>query len=117
MAGYNFDIVARVDYTLDITRPVGDRITRLLYRGRPVAESDSFTIALNNYRQGGGGGFPAVADAPVVYSGEVDIRSLIRREIERRGILRQGDIFRENWEIVPAELLGRALMEQARGGR
>jgi 2',3'-cyclic-nucleotide 2'-phosphodiesterase (5'-nucleotidase family) len=117
MAGYNFDIVAGVDYTLDITRPVGDRVTRLLYRGRPVAESDSFTIALNNYRQGGGGGFPAVADAPVVYSGEVDIRSLIRREIERRGILRQEDVFRENWEIVPSHLLERALMEQARGGR
>lgn len=117
MAGYNFDMVAGVDYTLDITRRVGDRVTRLLYRGRPVAESDSFTIALNNYRQGGGGGFPAVADAPVVYSGDVDIRTLVRREIERRGTLRQGDIFRENWEIVPGELLHRALMEQARGGR
>lgn len=117
MAGYNFDIVAGVDYTLDISRPVGDRVTRLLYRGRPVVASDSFTLALNNYRQGGGGGFPAVSGAPVVFTGEDDIRSLIQREIERRGSLRTDDVFRENWRIVPEALLERALSELAAGGR
>ena len=32
---------------------------------------------MNNYRQSGGGGFPAVHDAPVVYNRQIDIRQLL----------------------------------------
>lgn len=115
--GYNFDIISGVEYELDITRPVGERVVRLEFNGQPVEPADSFTIALNNYRQGGGGGFPAVANAPVVYAGDEDIRTLIVREIQARGTLRIEDVFRENWQIVPEELLPRALMEQGAGRR
>ena len=31
--GYNFDIVAGADYTLDLSRPQGERVTRLEFRG------------------------------------------------------------------------------------
>ncbi|HST07855.1 MAG TPA: 5'-nucleotidase C-terminal domain-containing protein, partial [Gemmatimonadaceae bacterium] len=55
--GYNFDIVSGVDYVLDVSRPIGSRLTKLEYKGRPVADTDSFTMALNNYRQTGGGGY------------------------------------------------------------
>jgi len=34
-------------------------------------------LAVNNYRQSGGGGFPAVKTAPVVYSNSTDIRQLL----------------------------------------
>ena len=47
--GFNFDIVSGADYTLDLTRPIGSRVTTLSVKGRPVAPSDSFTLALNNY--------------------------------------------------------------------
>jgi 2',3'-cyclic-nucleotide 2'-phosphodiesterase / 3'-nucleotidase / 5'-nucleotidase len=52
--GYNFDVVSGVDYTLDITRPVGERVVRLERGGRPVQPADTFTLALNNYRASGG---------------------------------------------------------------
>jgi len=55
--GYNYDIVAGVDYTIDVSRPIGERIVSLTFEGRPVTPTDSFTMALNNYRQTGGGGF------------------------------------------------------------
>jgi RNA polymerase sigma factor (sigma-70 family) len=35
--GYNFDIVSGVDYTLDVSRPLGERVTRLEYQGGPGA--------------------------------------------------------------------------------
>ena len=35
--GYNYDIVSGVDYTIDISRPIGERITGLQFNGRPVA--------------------------------------------------------------------------------
>ena len=34
-------------------------------------------MAVNNYRQSGGGGFPAVATAPVVYNRQNEIRQLL----------------------------------------
>ena len=113
--GYNFDIVSGVDYTLDLSRPIGERVTRLERAGRPVAAGDSFTLALTNYRQGGGGGFTMIARAPVVYDRQEDIRELLIEEIRRRGTLRPEEFFVRNWELVPAALAERALAEQTRG--
>jgi 2',3'-cyclic-nucleotide 2'-phosphodiesterase (5'-nucleotidase family) len=99
--GYNFDVIAGVEYTLDLTRPLGQRVTRLEFQGAPVRDDQIFTLALNNYRQAGGGGFPAVADAEVVYEGTESIRSLLIQEIEARGVIRPEDYFTANWSIAP----------------
>jgi len=114
--GYNFDVVSGVEYTIDLTRPVGDRITELRYRGEPVRPDQTFTLAVNNYRQGGGGGFTMIAEAPVVYDRQEDIRELLIEEVRRRGAIRPEDYFRENWRIVPAEAVEaiRAELEGAR---
>ncbi|MHB1073980.1 MAG: 5'-nucleotidase C-terminal domain-containing protein [Gemmatimonadaceae bacterium] len=98
--GYNFDIVAGADYALDLSKPVGSRVVRLAVKGKPVADSDSFTLALNNYRQTGGGGYAMLADAPVVYDRQEGIRELLIEEVRRRGTLRPEDYFQRNWELV-----------------
>ena len=98
--GYSFDIVSGVDYVIDVSRPIGSRITRLDYRGSPVRETDSFTMALNNYRQTGGGGYAMLRGAPVVYEGTTEIRELLIEEVRRRRELRTADFFAGNWQIV-----------------
>jgi 2',3'-cyclic-nucleotide 2'-phosphodiesterase (5'-nucleotidase family) len=110
--GYNYDVVSGVDYTLDLTRPVGQRLTRLERNGRAVADADSFTIALNNYRASGSGGFSMLIGAPVVYDRGEGIRELLIEDIRRRGTLRPADVFRQSWQIVPAALAERAAAEQ-----
>lgn len=98
--GYNFDIVAGADYTMDITRPIGSRITSLVVKGRPVTDSDSFTMALNNYRQTGGGGYSMLRGAPVVYDRQQEIRQLLIDEVRAQKIVRPGDYFTPNWRLV-----------------
>ena len=110
--GYNYDVVSGVDYTIDLSRPVGQRIVRLEYRGQPVRPDQMFTMAVNNYRQAGGGGYSMLADAPVVYDRQEEIRELLIEEVRRRGTIRPEDYFRENWRIVPAEAAQAALAEQ-----
>lgn len=98
--GYNFDVVSGVDYVIDVSRPIGSRITRLDYKGAPVRDGDSFTMALNNYRQTGGGGYAMLSGAPVVYDRQQEIRQLLIDEVKQRGVLRQADYFTPNWRIV-----------------
>ena len=75
---YNYDIMggldARLTYDIDIAKDPGSRIANLQYDGADVGPGDPFVIAINNYRQSGGGGFPHVTTAPVVYNRTVEIR-------------------------------------------
>ena len=105
--GYNFDIVSGVDYVIDVSRPIGSRITRLDYRGAAVRDGDSFTMALNNYRQTGGGGYAMLSGAPVVYDKQQEIRQLLIDEVKQRGVIRQADYFTPNWLMRGAAGLAR----------
>lgn len=112
--GFNFDIVAGAEYTIDVSRPVGSRITRLTVNGVPVADTATFTMALNNYRQSGGGGYTMLRDAPVVYEGTGEIRQLLIDEVRRTRVLRPESYFTRNWELVPDSAVGRALSAMRR---
>ena len=106
--GYNYDMFAGVDYTIDLRRPIGSRVTRLEVRGRAVTDLDTFTLALNNYRQVGGGGFAMLAGAPLVYESREDIRELLIDEVRRRRTLRPSDYFQQNWQLDPPGAVGEA---------
>jgi 2',3'-cyclic-nucleotide 2'-phosphodiesterase / 3'-nucleotidase / 5'-nucleotidase len=110
--GYNFDIVSGVEYTLDVSRPVGQRVTELTFEGSPVTPSQTFTMAVNNYRQAGGGGYGMIAGAPVVYDRGEDVRDLLIEEVQRRGELDGATYFRQNWRLLPEAAAQAALREQ-----
>ena len=96
---YNFDVFSGIDYELDLSQPPGHRVAQLLLRGRDVRDADTVTVALNNYRQQGGGGFSMLARAPVVYDRNEDIRGLLMEELRRKGTIHAADYFQLNWRI------------------
>jgi 2',3'-cyclic-nucleotide 2'-phosphodiesterase (5'-nucleotidase family) len=106
--GYNFDIVSGVEYVIDLRQPIGSRITSLSRRGVPIRDDETFTMALNNYRQTGGGGYAMLADAPVVYDRQEEIRQLLIDEVRRRGTLRPEDYPERNWRIEPSQAIAPA---------
>jgi 2',3'-cyclic-nucleotide 2'-phosphodiesterase/3'-nucleotidase len=67
-----------------------------------VTPADAFTMALNNYRQTGGGGFAMLRDAPVVYDHQQEIRQLLIDEVRARGTIQPNDYFQRNWVLEPA---------------
>jgi len=97
---YNYDILSGVDYSIDASEPVGQRIVALSYAGVPVADGDRFVVALNNYRRSGGGGFPHVSSAPVVYNEQLEIRQLLIERAQADGVIDPADFFVENWRLV-----------------
>jgi 2',3'-cyclic-nucleotide 2'-phosphodiesterase/3'-nucleotidase len=61
---YNYDVFYAVNnalqYQIDVTQPVGNRIVNLTYQGKAVAATDDFIVATNDYRASGGGNFPGI---------------------------------------------------------
>lgn len=110
--GYNYDMLAGVDYTIDVSKPVGERITQLDYQGRGVVPADTFTLALNNYRQTGGGGYSMLRGAPVIQDRQLEIRQLLIDEVRKRGTIKPSDYFHQNWRIVPASAIPGLLKTQ-----
>lgn len=48
---YNYDMFAGVNYEIDVSKPVGERIVNLTWPdGSEVKDDESFVIAVNNYR-------------------------------------------------------------------
>jgi 2',3'-cyclic-nucleotide 2'-phosphodiesterase/3'-nucleotidase/5'-nucleotidase len=99
--GYNYDVILGARYDIDLRRLAGDRIRNLTVRRRPVTRSDSFTLALNSYRQTGAGGYGMLRGAPVVYDKGENIRDLLIAEIRGRGVISPSDYAAREWRIVP----------------
>jgi len=101
---YNYDVMggldARLTYDIDVTVPVGGRIKNLAYDGKAVADSDSFIIAINNYRQSGGGGFPDVTTAPVVYNEQREIRQMIIDWVTANKVIDPSTFHTIDWQLV-----------------
>ena len=47
------------------------------YSGSSIDPAAEFAVAINNYRQNGGGGFPHVVGAPILWNSLADIREAI----------------------------------------
>lgn len=101
--GYNFDIVSGVSYSIDLSRPPGSRIRDLEYRGRPVTPADTFTLALNSYRQAGGGGYDRLRQLPVIYDRGESLRDLLVEAMRRAGELKTSDYFEPSWQLLPPQ--------------
>jgi 2',3'-cyclic-nucleotide 2'-phosphodiesterase/3'-nucleotidase len=108
MPGYNFDMVEGAQYALDLRQPVGERVQGLTVRGKPVAPGDSFTMAINSYRQTGAGGYDMVRGAPVVYDKGERIPELLIEAVRSRTPIDPAEYDRPGWRVVP-EVADRAV--------
>ena len=99
---YNFDIAEGVNYELNLTKPIGQRIQNLTFKGQLVRPDQKFKLATNNYRVNGGGGYTMYKDAPVVYRSSELIRDLIIDWVERHKTIPTEP--NNNWRIISAEV-------------
>jgi 2',3'-cyclic-nucleotide 2'-phosphodiesterase (5'-nucleotidase family) len=81
-------------------RPVGRRIVGLAYDGVAVTPDQAFAVAVNNYRQSGGGNFPHIASAPVLHNRQLEIRQLIIEWVLAHGEIDPATFHRTDWRLV-----------------
>lgn len=63
---YNYDYFSNIEYTFDITKPIGARVTSIKFNGSEINEDETFTLAMNNYRATGAGGYDFYTECEVV---------------------------------------------------
>ncbi|TFC15426.1 bifunctional metallophosphatase/5'-nucleotidase [Cryobacterium algoritolerans] len=101
---YNYDVMGGLDaslsYKIDIARDPGSRIIDLNYNGAPIDPTAQFVVAINNYRQSGGGAFPGVTTAPVVHNAQQEIRQLIIDWVTRARVVEPSSFARVDWTLV-----------------
>jgi 2',3'-cyclic-nucleotide 2'-phosphodiesterase / 3'-nucleotidase len=97
---YNYDVIYGLSYDIDIAQAAGSRITNLSYGGLPIVPTDRFAVAINNYRQNGGGGFPHVVGAPILWNPLIDIRETIIDWVKTNGTIDPSQFFSVDWRLV-----------------
>lgn len=108
---FNFDVIDGVTYRIDVTQPSrydgagrlvapgARRILDLCREGRPVEDAQEFIVATNNYRAGGGGGFPgANGRTTVIEAPDTNRDVLMRYIVEQKTINPTAD---DNWSFAP----------------
>ena len=108
---FNFDVIDGVDYRIDITQPqryASDgkllnadsyRITELSYNDEPIDMEQVFIVATNNYRAGGGGGFPGMDGDNIVIEAPDTNRDVLAAYIfDKKTIDPSAD---GNWSLAP----------------
>lgn len=109
--GFNYDTAAGVQYQIDLTRPPGQRIVDLRYKGQPLDDNQPLRIAVNNYRAGGSAGYGMFKQGRIVWQSNDTIRDLmIRFYGERKSLPAEPD---NNWRVVPATAAATLVREAA----
>ncbi|MEV7355342.1 MULTISPECIES: 5'-nucleotidase C-terminal domain-containing protein [unclassified Kitasatospora] len=99
---YNYDSLYGLSYDIDIAQPKGQRIVNLSFQGKPIDPAAQFVLAVNNYRANGGGNFPHVAQAKLVWSNSDEIRNTMIAWVKAKGVIDPADFFTDSWRLVRA---------------
>lgn len=106
---YNFDSAADIIYTVDITRPAGQKVTILsMADGTPFDENRMYKVAVNSYRGNGGGELLTKGagisqeelKSRILFSTDKDLRYYLMQYIEQRQIVTPRSL--DQWKFIPA---------------
>ena len=112
---YNFDSAAGINYTVDVTRPKGEKINIIsMADGTPFDMSRRYRVAVNSYRGNGGGDLltrgagiaPSEIKGRIIASTDKDLRYYLLRSIESKGSITPDS--GSNWRFIPEEIASEA---------
>lgn len=95
---YNYDMWEGIQYEINVSRPVGNRITVLQFKGHHIEEEGLYEVVMNNYRAAGGGGYTMFKNKPVVKEIQTDMTELLANYfLEKKKVTPS---LNNNWRVV-----------------
>ena len=97
---YNYDMFSGIDYQIDISKPVGQRITAATIAGRPIDPNQTYTLAINDYRYNGLKAQGVTVGVPIYTSDPITLRKMIADYISQKGTIVPATEIETNWSLV-----------------
>ncbi|MBQ0072396.1 MAG: 5'-nucleotidase C-terminal domain-containing protein, partial [Spirochaetales bacterium] len=97
---FAYDLFLGVDYTTDLSRPVGDRIRKATFRGTPLEEVESLTIAVAQYRYSSLIVGKGIAEATMEWQAPLSVRDYIVEHMAKHSPLNPEDYLGSNWSLI-----------------
>lgn len=69
---YHFDVFYPLEYEADLSKPVGQRLTKIKFKGQDIQDDQVYHLAVNNYRANGGGFYPEYSLDKIEFSLDKD---------------------------------------------
>lgn len=87
---YNYDYYAGLEYSFDLTRPVGDRVVTLRkLDGTELKDDATYTLVTSDYRATGTGGYECIGKCPVYRSYSDEMPDLLMDFIRRNSPVKE----------------------------
>ncbi len=100
--GYLYDMFAGVDYEINLSKPKGERIENVMFKGAPLKDDQVLTLAVNNYRYSSGLKAQNLVSGTREWESSEPIRSMIVNYFaENSPVAPEVD---NNWEITGVDL-------------
>ncbi len=112
----NFDSACGIDYTVDVTKPEGQKVNILkMSNGQPFDTTKMYKVAINSYRGNGGGelltkgaGIPKEElKSRIISRSELGQRHYLAEEIQKQGSVNPKP--NNNWRFIPENLVAPAI--------
>ena len=84
---YNYDMYEGVEYTIDVSKPIGSRIVELTKDGKPISEDEPLEVVTNQYRAVGGGDYMMFDASKIVREVTTDMSELIGEYIKKNPVI------------------------------
>lgn len=102
-AGFYWDVIDGIEYEIDITKPLGERISNPTFQGQALNLEEKFLVVTNDHRAVGGGEFPHLNGATIVYESTTTNQEAIIEYLRESEGMPEIDY---NWSIKPFESKG-----------
>jgi 2',3'-cyclic-nucleotide 2'-phosphodiesterase/3'-nucleotidase len=121
---YNYDVFYAennaLQYQIDVTKPAGGRIVNLTYQGKPVADTDDFIVATNDYRAGGGGNFPGIDGSKTIIKSPDANQAVVSNYLQKIGaatgkVTLAANGGAQSWRFVKTATAGPVILRSAPG--
>ncbi|MBQ2753289.1 MAG: 5'-nucleotidase C-terminal domain-containing protein [Firmicutes bacterium] len=100
--GYLYDMFAGVDYEIDLSQPKGQRIVNVMFKGAPLKDDQTLTLAVNNYRYSSGLKAQKLVSGTREWESAEAIRTMIVKYFEENSpVAPEVD---NNWRITGVDL-------------
>lgn len=100
--GYLYDMFEGVDYEIDLSQPAGERIRNIMFKGKPLADDQELTLAVNNYRYSSALKAQNLVAAKREWESPNSIRDMLVAYIKESKVIQP--VVNNNWKIVGVSL-------------